>query len=266
MKEGVIILYHIQKRTQDFYTRPLKGLSPLPHIHSHLELIYLTEGCSIATYGTQQFLLEKGDLFLAFPNQIHYYHDQVPPAGYLVIFSPDLYGELKELFYSQIPISPVIKSHQLSTDAKDILVKLYAKIGSDLSFDQIVAKGCLLSLIGYILPSMDFLPSNSDQDSVKELLKYCSTHYTEPLTLDSVSKALYLNKYYISHIFKERMNLSFTDFINRMRTEHACNLLKMGANITEVAFASGFSSIRNFNRVFALNMGMTPREYMQRKE
>ena len=44
----------------------------------------------------------------------------------------------------------------------------------------------------------------------------------------------------------------FTDFINRLRIEHACNLLERGSNITDIAFSSGFSSIRTFNRILAL--------------
>jgi YesN/AraC family two-component response regulator len=108
---------------------------------------------------------------------------------------------------------------------------------------------------------MTLVPNPSSQDSIKEVLHYCLEHYTEPLTLDSISEALHLNKYYISHMFKERMHLSFSNFLNGMRTEHACTLLEKGESITEAAFSSGFSSIRNFNRIFAQNMGLTPSEY-----
>lgn len=113
---------------------------------------------------------------------------------------------------------------------------------------------------------MTLIPNKSDQDSIKRLLQYCSENYTEPLTLDSISSNLHLNKYYISHIFKERMDIGFTDFVNNLRIEHACGLLERGVSITEVAFSSGFSSIRTFNRCFLQNMGMTPREYIKKKE
>ena len=59
---------------------------------------------------------------------------------------------------------------------------------------------------------------------------------------------------------------NFVDFINSLRVEHACTLLEQGCNITEIAFSSGFSSIRTFNRVFAQNMNMAPRDYIRYKE
>ena len=62
------------------------------------------------------------------------------------------------------------------------------------------------------------------------------------------------------------MNIGFADFVNSLRIEHACNLLEKGSNITEIAFSSGFSSIRTFNRVFLQTLGMTPRDYIRSKE
>ena len=106
----------------------------------------------------------------------------------------------------------------------------------------------------------------TDYDNVKKLLVYCSENYTEPLDLETVSQELHLSKFYISHIFSNKFHVSFTDFINTLRVEHACNHLKKGANITDVALSSGFTSIRTFNRVFMNQMKMTPREYIKQKD
>ena len=61
----------------------------------------------------------------------------------------------------------------------------------------------------------------------------------------------------------------FIKHIGNLRVNYACDLLETNSSVTEVAMASGFSSIRTFNRVFLRVMGMTPREYLkqnQRKE
>lgn len=258
--------YQIESRSNDLSTTYIGGLTPLPHIHPHLELIYLLEGGSVSTVDNREFLFEKGDIFLSFPHQIHYYHDRMKPDGIMFIFSPDLFKELKELFYNKVPESPIIKSSQLNFDVKGRMKKILKKNTSSEPFDKIAARGYLLAFLGEILPLMNFSPVHSDQDSIKKLLTYCSENYTEPLTLDSVSAELHLNKYYISHIFKERMELGFTDFLNGLRTEHACTLLKKGVSITDVAFSSGFTSIRTFNRVFSQIMGMSPRDYIKAKE
>jgi len=260
------MFYKIEKRPSAFTATILKNLSPLPHIHPHLELIYVSKGCSMANADRKSFLLEDGDLFLAFPNQIHFYHDRTKIEGYMLILSLDMFKDLKDLFLNNIPCSSVIKSENLDMDVKGRLMEIIKKAKSDSFYDKIAAKGYLLALLGELLPLMNFTSAASDQDSVKRLLQYCSENYMNPITLDTVSEDLHLSKYYISHVFRERMTIGFAEFVNSMRTEHACSLLEKGANITEVAFASGFTSIRTFNRVFAQNIGMTPREYMHSKE
>ena len=260
------MLYQIENRSVPLSTGNFTGLSTIPHIHTHLELIYMEEGSSKATVDNKDFVIEKGDLFLAFPNQIHYYHDRSAVRGYLFIFSPDLFKDFKEIFQTQVPYSPIIKCAQLPLDLRSRLKKIKNKNRSESNYEKIAAKGDLLSLLAELLPAMKLVTTPTGHDSIKSVLTYCSENYTEPLTLEQISKELHLSKYYISHIFNERMNISFTDFINSLRIEHACNLLERGANITDVALSSGFSSVRTFNRVFVQNMEMTPRDYVKIKE
>ncbi|MBO5069971.1 MAG: helix-turn-helix transcriptional regulator [Roseburia sp.] len=260
------MLYQVENRKSPFTAGYASGLIDLPHIHPHLEMIYMQEGSSIATVDDKNFFMEKGDLFLSFPNQIHHYHALSAVKCHLIIFAPDLFKDLKKRFETQIPVSPIIKGSQLGADTNDVLNKIWEKNNSDSSFDRIAAKGYLLAFLGEILPLMTLVNTPVDHDSMKLLLTYCSENYTEPITLDSLSSELHLNKYYVSHIFKERMHIGFTDFVNNLRVEHACNLLEEGANITEIAFSSGFSSVRTFNRVFLQKMNMTPRDYIKAKE
>ena len=90
--------YHIENRSSSYTTGIVGGLTASPHLHPHLEMIYLEKGSSIAIADYQSFLMEEGDLFLSFPNQIHYYHDQAKVRGYMIIFAPDLFKELKDVF------------------------------------------------------------------------------------------------------------------------------------------------------------------------
>ena len=260
------MLYQIENRSIPLATGIFSKLSPIPHIHSHLELIYMEEGSCLATVDYQNFLMEKGDLFLSFPNQVHSYHDRSAVKGYLFIFSPDVCRDLKEIFQKKIPCSPIIRSSLLPLALHDHLEIIRSRNESDTYYDKIAAKGYLLALLAELLPLMNLTGSPANHDSVKNVLAYCSENYTKPLTLEQAARELHLNKYYISHIFNERIKISFVDFINSLRVEHACTLLEQGCNITEIAFSSGFSSIRTFNRVFAQNMNMAPRDYIRYKE
>ena len=253
--------YHIEMRKVAFTAQDTTHLLPRPHIHTNLEMVYLTKGQSIATLDHKQYTLEAGDIFLAFPNQLHFYEDISPLEGYLIIFMPEVLGEFKELFQTKIPASPIWKAAQIPMDVSDCLKKLKQKLDTGGSIDYTIAKGYLLTLAGEMLSHAELIDKPGDQDTVKKLLTYCNENYTKPLTLDYLAKELYLSKYYISHIFRERLNVSYKDFITQLRIDHACKLLKKNMSVTETAYSSGFSSTKTFNRTFLQYMKMSPREY-----
>lgn len=257
--------YKIENRKTDFTARPIHKLLPMPHIHSHLELIYLKKGSAVATLDHSSYLLEEGEMFLAFPNQIHFYQVMVPVEGYMLIFAPALFAELKEVFQTKIPSRPVLHKDQLPVDITERMERICGKLREESLYDKAAARGCLLMLLGETLPQMEPEDNPGDQDTVKMILRYCMENYTRPLSLEILSKELNLNKYYISHIFSQRMKISYKDFINNLRVEHACSLLKKGDSITDIAYAAGFSSVRTFNRAFLKSRKMTPRDYIKQK-
>jgi len=255
--------YQIEIRKKPFTSSCLKKLQFPSHIHPHLELIYLKRGTSIVTTDNKKYCLGDGDLLLIFPNQIHSYRDETSIDASMLIFAPDLFSELKEVLCTKTPISPIIHRDRIPTDIAEQLTQIHQRLNAQDPFSQLSAKGKLLTLLCELLPSMELIDAPADQDCIKRLLIYCTDHYTEPISLELLAKELHLNKYYISHIFQEKMNISYKDFINRLRVEHACELLAKDVQITEVAYASGFSTIRTFNRAFLKYMGKTPREYVR---
>lgn len=260
--------YTFENRKVPFVANPItNGLSPQPHIHPHLELIYLSGGTSVASLDGKEYLMEGGDLFVAFPNQIHFYHDRdrSDMGGYVLIFAGELFPDFMELFKNKVAVDPVIKRDRLPGDLAQRFSQVFDKINSGNSYERIAAKGHMLAILAEVLPLMRLTDTPVSQDSIKSVLMYCMENYTEPLTLDTLARDLHLNKYYISHIFQKRMETGFSEFVNSLRIEHACELLSKDRSVTEVAYASGFSSIRSFNRIFADKMHMTPTQYVKQK-
>lgn len=258
--------YEIENRKYAFTAQRIRRLLPEPHIHSHLELIYLKKGFGTAVLDNKEYYIGEGDCFLVFPNQIHFYHAQKPLEGYMMIFSLDMFEEFKELFRKKIPTNPVLHTDDLPEDMVCYLEQILKKRNSGLQYDEYTAKGFLLAILGQLLFKMTFVENPTDQDAIKRILNFCVEHYTEPISLELMAKELYLNKHYISNVFKERMNVNYKDFVNRLRVEHACSILEKDMSVTESAYASGFSSVRTFNRVFLKYMAMSPREYKNQKE
>lgn len=56
--------------------------------------------------------------------------------------------------------------------------------------------------------------------------------------------------------------MNFKEFINMCRFEAACEIISDPTkNLTEIAFQSGFGSVRSFNRIFKKMSGKSPGEY-----
>lgn len=67
-----------------------------------------------------------------------------------------------------------------------------------------------------------------------------------------------------SRFFKQHTNKTLSSYIIDMRLGVAARMLvDTSQNIAEICYACGFNNLSNFNRVFKLKRGMSPREFRQ---
>jgi AraC-like DNA-binding protein len=87
-------------------------------------------------------------------------------------------------------------------------------------------------------------------------------HSDEELSLTRVAKSVHVSPNYFSEKFKEVTGENFVHYIARTRTERARELLQNpNLRISEIAFAVGFQSLSQFNRVFKKLSGESPSAY-----
>jgi AraC-like DNA-binding protein len=92
--------------------------------------------------------------------------------------------------------------------------------------------------------------------------KFMEEHSTEPLSLGKVAKAVGINATHLSEKFKQVTGSKFVDYVARIRFEAARKLLEdVDLRISEIAFAVGFQSLSQFNRVFKKLSGKSPTAY-----
>ncbi len=233
-----------------------------PHFHSYLELLTVTDGECEVTVDFVTYKMEPGDAVLVFPNVIHSYRSVVSPVKNLTFMLPPAYFPLfKDTFASYRPASPIIKGLYNNETVKEHMHMAIKENKSKTLFGPPTAAGHLAILLGTILPNLELVPSSKDISSEGRILAYCGEHFREPITLETLESDLHLSKFHISHLFNDRLNISFSRLLRTLRIDEACKLLKSGATVTTAAYSSGFGSLRNFNRAFAEDKGMTPSEY-----
>jgi len=247
-----------------------KRLGIAAHLHHHLELVLFLGGKSVAYADAERCELEAGDAFLAFPEQIHRYESQYEEQYYVLIADPDLMPELSSLFTGPFPESALIKGGASDPLILEAAKRLIAMKKIETVAQKAIQKGLLLTIFGSILSQCKLTQGRTEgPQAFRAVVDYCTKNYQKDLSLSVLERELHVSKYYVSHLFSERMRLSFNDYINSLRVAHACRYL--GANehsITEICSLVGFSTLRTFNRAFQKQMGTTPSEYrkLQRKD
>lgn len=99
----------------------------------------------------------------------------------------------------------------------------------------------------------------------EEILTYLQEHYSEKLTLSNVADAFYLNKYYLSHLLKDTLGMSFQDLLNAIRLNIALYpLLESGKSVEEIAEECRFSSAVYLRKAFAVHAKVSLSTYRKR--
>lgn len=237
-------------------------LSPVPHYHKEMEIIYVKKGKTIAHADNMSFEMKSGDIFISFPKQIHYYEETEVGSYYVFIISPKVFYTIDLMLNTAVPQQSV-----LSLDDNEELKHYvdYAMVASRSNTYQLKAIGYLNLILDELIPKMDIVDlknTDRDNDILMNVIDYCTSHYNEPISLTILSNEFNLSQSYLSRIINNRLKMGLNDYINSIRIRQACRLLAdTNLQTIEISEDVGFGSVRTFNRTFLKIMNNTPLKY-----
>jgi AraC-like DNA-binding protein len=92
--------------------------------------------------------------------------------------------------------------------------------------------------------------------------KLIRDHSDGELSLTEIAKSVNLSANYLSEKFKEVTGVNFVRYVGQTRTAKARDLLRnSNLRISEIAFAVGFQSLSQFNRVFKKLTRKSPTQF-----
>lgn len=108
------------------------------------------------------------------------------------------------------------------------------------------------------------LPANSSDRSAK-ITDYIMKNFDRNISLEEITSVANMAHTTFCNFFKKHYRLTFKEYLTLVRIGHACKMLAEGnQSIADVAYASGFNNISNFNRQFQKIKNMTPGNYQKR--
>jgi AraC-like DNA-binding protein len=97
---------------------------------------------------------------------------------------------------------------------------------------------------------------------IKIVLKYVEENYDRDISLSEAARVAFITPNYLSRIFKEEMNVNFTDWLNRLRVDKAKELLaRTNLKTYEIAEKVGYRDYKYFSMVFKKITGSPPQEF-----
>ena len=140
----------------------------------------------------------------------------------------------------------------------------------DLSFKNIKEYKNLL--LKKMIESYDNMSKENNIEIIyiEKAKKYIAKNYNKHINMAMVSNYVSINYSYFSILFKKYMNMSFSDYLNKVRIEKAKEFLKrVDYKIYDIAEEVGYKNSKYFTRAFKKYEKMTPNEYkiknMERK-
>lgn len=239
---------------------------PFPcHVHDVTEIVCLTQGQVEMTIAGESYTLNPGDLIMIFSSFPHSYdYVSSDAAGLTLIFTADAIPEYKHTLRSMRPATP----HMAAKDVPEELLPVIRKLMSLPQDDHTPLQLAYLHLfLAHLFMHAQLQPVDRNllTGVTSQALNYVGEHFTEPVSLESTARALGISRIHLSHIFSQQLKINFRQYVNSLRIDMACSLLRNPENsVSQVAWQCGYGNLRTFHRAFLTQVGSPPNQWRRR--
>lgn len=273
------------------------------HRHEYFEMLYVEHGTLINRFKGDEISMKAGNLLIMKPYVLHVLNDERRGArrkAYVCSFLPQIVDfsiqSLEELESSKSPnryyfkpmlsmveegVSAVIL--RVDPERRDRVVELLnALINSTRAPDErshAQARHHFLALMLLLTEQYEqsedlsrtvhrdlAVPVSRYQAGLRKTLNHIHDHFDEPLSLDGMAAMSGASETYFCRLFKHETGMTFLNYVNSLRIERACVLLRDTCNnALDICYEVGFNDYTHFGRQFKKSMGLSPAEYRKQK-
>ena len=243
------------------------------HRHAHLEILGLTGGKFTLKCGGKTANINSPAVIIYNKGELH--RERVDTGTIELIYSGIILNNSGEYFKQGRPI--VISECKKAKAALEYLGEALRECGRKEFGWEESAIGCISRLFRAVFTASGGLlkeerPAGSGRGKLiaKQVKEYIEKNYRRKVGLKEIAETVYLNPYYLAHIFKAETGYSPVQYVIRVKIDKAKELLKdPKLTVSEIAFAVGYESIYHFNRIFSALEGLPPgafrRKYLKAK-
>ncbi len=244
-----------------------------PHTNSRRNLrsyllFLVTRGSGTFTYDRTAYRLKAGDCVFI-DCRVPYSHrssEDLWELKWVHFYGPNMQGIYQK--YAErggAPVFPARSAEQYRVLLDDVFA--IASSDSYIRDMQIFEKltALLTMLMGENYRRERVLRKNSVNLDLQRVKDFLDRHYTEHITLDHLAETFFINKYYLSRIFKQQFGSSPIEYLLHVRITQAKILLRFTDHtIEQISARCGIPDSNYFARIFKKIEGCSPGEYRRR--
>ncbi|MBQ8804206.1 MAG: helix-turn-helix transcriptional regulator [Tyzzerella sp.] len=227
------------------------------HFHKNFELIYVISGEVECTINGKTDVLRANEFGLCLSNEIHAYHTLGESKAWVGVFSGDFVHAFEKQTknktgeHFKFRCRPEIENYLKTTLLTKECPETY------------ILKSCLYAVCAEYCNNVKLKELSTKSDLLmRTITDYIANNFQNKLDLADLAKISGYDYCYISRYFHKIFHMSFNDYLNSYRLEHALMLLtETDKSVTDIAYESGFQSIRSFNHNFKKMTGKSPTQY-----
>lgn len=254
-------------------TRPTdQAYHSILHAHQDLaEVLLICEGTGRFLVGETFYDVQAGDLLIYNSGVVHdeFYNAENAISAYCAAIAGLRLPGLREGALTADGAPALFHAGEEAEDLRLLMDMMYCYLLEDRPGCEALCHHLTLALLGRILPLVGDAPRRDRADTEPKALgrqvqAFIDGHFSEPLTLQDMGRALHVSPYYLSHVFKETSGYSPTQYLLRRRIGEAQNLLiSTDLPMAKIAEQVGFETQNYFNLQFSKHVGMPPGKYRE---
>ena len=249
------------------------------HSHNFVEIAYVAEGTGIHIVNRIEHRTSKGDIVLINYDIPHEFISEGEPLLiYNCIFTPayfnDALGESRNFFditdhflltnlYTNLPTDYIFATAS-GTESTHIL-NIYERMLQEFNAKQIgyrdIMRGYVIELL-VIICRLKLSVDSGKTQKMLEILEHINVHYKENIQAEELASLSGFSPSHFRRMFKSLTGKTISLYVQTLRIQEACNLLKnKELSVEQIAQDVGYSDMKHFYAVFKRITGKLPKAF-----
>lgn len=252
------------------------------HWHGEFELIHILHGRGEFICGSKKQEAGEGEFLLVPPNMLHasYPCREQGLIYNALVFSPSMLGAGSGDRCTNECIRPMVNGRMGGSvhicrqsadygEIRAVVERIFSCVRTNCARTDLLMKSELMRLIWLLEENGGIVfekeRGGGETETIRPAIEYMAQRFREDITVEQLAGLVHLSKSHFMRCFRKAVGIGAIEHLSQLRIHAACEALSDSAEqISDIAFACGYSNLSNFNRQFLKKVGCSPREYRKR--